>query len=164
MSEIVAKFTTDEIVRYAEYAAKRITDHYAPGRAACGYMAFCNPADGRPIHLFEIGCNPPEKVARRISFCMEKAQRLAANAHHLSSHQSRKVNPENKDDPGNKWGGAIRARYIVSFSGLPELADEALCVCVADFAGWLEDRSSITIIFDLSGNVGGHKALRRVTS
>lgn len=62
---------------------------------------------------------PEGKAGKYMSYSLEKATRL----HHLPddtlSWQSR--------DPGSgKWGGAIRTKTsIFSFSGLPELADEA---------------------------------------
>jgi hypothetical protein len=64
---------------------------------------------------------------RRLTFCVEKIRRLGNNPGHLSSWQSR--------DPDNgRYGGAIRTRrHILSFSGFPELHDEAAMVSLATF-------------------------------
>jgi len=61
--------------------------------------------------------NSEEKGARLISTHFELG--------HMTSYESR--------DPDNgKWGGAIVAdNYILSFSGLPEQADEAVMMAVA---------------------------------
>jgi hypothetical protein len=89
--------------------------------------AFCL-ADAR-TGLFHgvalLGLVAPDKVAKYLEFCQEKAQRLARELRHSSSWESR--------DPGlRQWGGAIRCgQIILSFSGLPELGDEALMLKVA---------------------------------
>lgn len=86
-------------------------------------------------HTHVVGC-PPEllmrygepdakKALHYAQLCEEKARRLAQNPQHLSSWQSR-------DEKLDRWGGAIRVPdYIISFSGLPELADEALMLKTA---------------------------------
>lgn len=78
-----------------------------------------------PVIVALIGKVPnPQKKAKYFSFSQEKALRLASHSEHLSSWLSR--------DPDNdKWGGAIVAGgYYLSFSGLPELADEAVMLLV----------------------------------
>lgn len=61
-----------------------------------------------------------EKGSQSFDFALEKSRRLREHPDHLSSWQSR-------DPSSNKWGGAIRVgQFILSFSGLPELVDEAL--------------------------------------
>ena len=74
------------------------------------------------------------KAERYQTFCKEKANRLEAHFissdSHFSSFQSRDVSLD-------RWGGAVMAlgkknwKYIFSFSGLPELADEALVLLTA---------------------------------
>ncbi len=137
----------------ATYAATRIAEFYEPGRIACGYLSIFDPADGRLLFSIEIGKCPKEKFTGYARNSLEKGQRLACHSTHLSSWQSR-------DPKEQKWGGAIRAKYIVSFSGLPEHADEALCIAIARFFGWMEDASAQAVIFELSGNTKGHEALR----
>lgn len=144
---------TSEIVNIATFFAERIANFYEPGRPGCGYLSIFDPADGRLIFTAEIGKNPLEKFAGRLRNSLEKGQRLAGLPTHLSSWQSR-------DEKKEKWGGAIRCRYIVSFSGLPEHADEALCIAIAKFFGWMNDPSAEAVIFQLSGNTKGEEALR----
>lgn len=72
-----------------------------------------------------VGTSPAAKNLRYQTLSAEKAFRLAARPDDLSSWQSRDPN----DD---KWGGAVRGdTSIFSFSGLPELADEAISLYVA---------------------------------
>lgn len=70
-----------------------------------------------------IGETPQEKTRKYLELCQEKARRLAQHPEHVSSWQTR--------NPPERWGGAIRAdEHIFSFSGLPELGDEALMLKV----------------------------------
>lgn len=67
----------------------------------------------------------PVAVVSYRMFAQEKAWRLLSRPSDASSYQSR-------DEAHEKWGGAIRAGdYILSFSGLPELVDEALMLVLA---------------------------------
>ena len=76
--------------------------------------------DRRPI-----GPTPTKKRRRYKDLSLQKLNRLFFNPGYFSSWQLRK--PER-----DQWGGAIRAGdYIFSFSGLPELADEAAMLIVA---------------------------------
>lgn len=79
---------------------------------------------GLPIILVPCGVFPLEKAEKYLNLCQEKAKRLAILGG-LSSWESR--NPEE-----NKWGGAVRFRDLIfSFSGFPELADEAVMLATA---------------------------------
>ena len=128
-----------------------------------GYFALRSSADSRVLLLSQIRDNPVEKVAGRYRNALEKGERLYAwhDRHgHVSSWQSRHVEgvliPEMK-----QWGGAIfTERYILSFSGLPELADEALMVIVAVKLGWLRLDQAMGILM-LSNNVIGLELLTR---
>lgn len=76
-----------------------------------------------------VGNLSQEQVARYGLFAHEKAIRLAFRREngHLSSRQSRCASQ-------NMYGGAICLSdqpLIISFSGLPEIADEAFCVLLA---------------------------------
>ena len=74
----------------------------------------------------------------------EKGVRLNKNLTHSSSFQSR--------DGEKKWGGAIRAgKYILAFSGLPELADETVVLLVALRIGLLTWDEAVAIA-QLSSN------------
>ncbi len=82
-----------------------------------------------------------------LAFSQEKAERLQGLWHqHLSSWQSR--------DPDNgRWGGAICAdQLIISFSGLPELVDEAVVTAAAYWLGEITEYSQVLKIADISRN------------
>ena len=71
----------------------------------------------------------PNEVAKYRKLSQEKANRLWSKTNlekgHVSSWQSRHPDTE-------RYGGAIHAGdYILSFSGLPELADQALMLTLA---------------------------------
>lgn len=94
-----------------------------------GWICIMDPGGEIVVHeqIGEIGPEKPEKY-QQVS--KEKATRLRAHPEHRTSWQSR--NPEQ-----GQWGGAIRTidGWIFSFSGLPELWDEALmlgCVSIYD--------------------------------
>jgi len=90
-----------------------------------GYFCLADTVNGRPWFICSFGIMLEEKWPRYLHFAQEKALRLAVNPSHESSWQSRNEEEE-------QWGGAIRAgQYILSFSGLPEKWDEALCLAVA---------------------------------
>ena len=80
---------------------------------------------------------PAERGQKYLELAQEKARRLAEHPDHWSSWQSR--NPDE-----GKWGGAVNAgAYIFSFSGLPELADEAAMLLTALSLGFLlEERAA----------------------
>ena len=49
-----------------------------------------------------------------------------------------------RKQPWGKWGGAIRAGdYIISFSGFPELWDEAAMLVLAIRMGWLDQTATL---------------------
>lgn len=84
-------------------------------------------------------------LVRYRSFAQEKAFRLMSRPGDVSSFQSR-------DEAKERWGGAVRAgTYILSFSGLPELMDEAVMLATAVRLG-LIDRTEAVRIAALSGN------------
>jgi hypothetical protein len=88
------------------------------------------PTARTPILVARIGEVSQAKHQKYHDFSAEKALRLQTYSHsdghqHVSSWQSR-------DPDQDRWGGAILAgMHILSFSGLPELADEALMLAVA---------------------------------
>ncbi|MCB9336296.1 MAG: hypothetical protein H6586_09110 [Flavobacteriales bacterium] len=96
-----------------------------------GYFTLAE-IDGVVNRIFKIGQPPAEKVKRFLTLSQEKVERLSLHIvsdKHVSSYQSR--NPDK-----GQWGGAIVAsdyenQLILSFSGLPEKLDEALCLVVA---------------------------------
>lgn len=95
-----------------------------------------------PMVLGEV---PDDKAEKYSALCLEKARRLEAQykaAGDLTSWQSR--NPE-----AEQWGGAILGpdgqdrQYAFSFSGLPELVDEALTLRVAVKVGHLTGEEAL---------------------
>lgn len=93
-----------------------------------GYFCLADGA-GVPIIIVKVGEPSIEKREKYRQFCIEKAARLAQFEGHQSSWQSR-------DPDYDMWGGAVRIKknddeFIFSFSGFPELADEALMLLTA---------------------------------
>ena len=84
-----------------------------------GYLCISDGKNGLPLLTMLIGEVFLQKAPKYLEFCQEKAARLAGHPNHQTSWESR--NPE-KD----WWGGAVRFEdKILSFSGLPEMGDEA---------------------------------------
>jgi hypothetical protein len=99
-----------------------------------GYFTLRDLSTGRVIFTIMLGDVPKEKQEKYLQLSLEKGDRLYKNYKitfkNFSSWQTR--NPD-KD----MWGGAIRAGiYILSFSGLAELCDEALVLELALTMGW----------------------------
>ncbi len=83
-----------------------------------------------------IGTIKPGKRALAKRRAQEKPRRLSRHRDHVSSYQSR-------NEKRDRWGGAIAARnFYLSFSGLPELCDEALVLIVGRTLGLLTDRQA----------------------
>jgi hypothetical protein len=88
-----------------------------------GYVSVTN-LSGSLLLCCAIGDFSVEKRADYIAFSQEKAVRLAANASHSLSSQSREPDLM-------KFGGAVKGEnIIVSFSGCPEEVDELISVLV----------------------------------
>ena len=99
-----------------------------------GYFTLRDIATGRVIFTIILGDVPKEKQEKYLQLSLEKGDRLyknyKSNFKNFSSWQTR--NPD-KD----LWGGAIRAgKYVLSFSGLSELLDEAFVLEVALTMNW----------------------------
>jgi len=91
-----------------------------------GYLYVHKEGDKEPLLVMLVGTINPEKTDRYRTLCQEKAERLHLIRVHVSSWQSRKPDID-------QWGGAIKlaSGYVISFSGLPELGDEAFCMYLA---------------------------------
>lgn len=77
------------------------------------------------LHHGEIGQVPDGKRRRYRKLSREKLLRRLKNPGHVSSWQSRNYRYD-------RWGGDIKAGHFdLSFSGLPELADEAVMLALA---------------------------------
>lgn len=101
-----------------------------------GYLVVHEVASNSVELLIRLGSFNPEKAPQQIEFAMEKAARLhlyiLASQHDFASYDTR-------DPDKNLWGGAINAHeYIYSFSGLPELWDEAAMFVLAIHLGNLQ--------------------------
>jgi len=92
-----------------------------------GFLSIISSEDGRLILRRPIGTYDKLNEDKYRDFSLEKAQRLfrRLSINHYSSWQSRNTERD-------AWGGAILAKnLIISFSGLPELHDEALSLIMA---------------------------------
>lgn len=109
-----------------------LPDDMTKGRKG-GYFSVFDEIYESPLAIIRIG-KPDINLAKDyFEFSPEKAIRLRALAGDLSSWQSR-------DDKNKKWGGSIRTKtpeIILSFSGLPELADEAIMLLTAYHFDWI---------------------------
>ncbi len=90
-----------------------------------GYLCIADGINGLPLVTVLMGEVSLQKAPKYLEFCQEKAARLAGHRDHESSYESR--------NPGkDRWGGAVRCgNKIFSFSGLPELGDEAVMLKAA---------------------------------
>jgi len=120
----------DKLIVSIEREILRLNELLPPGeKRGGGYLCITKmkgdiPEDA-PFLIIQVGAPTREKVLKYLEFSQEKALRLSAHPDHISSWQSR-------DYESNRYGGAIRAEgYILSFSGLTELADEAVLVNTA---------------------------------
>jgi hypothetical protein len=90
-----------------------------------GYIAVMLRENGRLILHAQVGDCPDEKANKYRELSLEKAQRVY-DYRTISSWITR-------DPQEDKYGGGIAAgKYIIAFSGLPEEADEALVVALAE--------------------------------
>lgn len=95
-----------------------------------GYFCLLDLRTGAILTTTIIGSVPPEKTLRYKWLAEEKALRLyrfhtLIDCRHVASYQSR-------NEPDDKWGGAVLGdRFIYSFSGFPEIYDEAISLAVA---------------------------------
>jgi hypothetical protein len=98
-----------------------------------GYLTLMDGLSGEIIFTVPFGEIPDEKREKYFEFSQEKAKRLFLNfteKGHTTSFQSR-------DEDKQQYGGAIYVNYhagaiILSFSGMPELIDEAMMITLAD--------------------------------
>lgn len=94
-----------------------------------GYFTIAGAENNRPLLVVSIGSIPKRKTEEYLFFSIENSQRLAEMRdlnNHCSSWQSR-------DEESKYWGGAVSLNqsFIFSFSGLLELADEAVMLGAA---------------------------------
>lgn len=93
----------------------------------------------------------PAKLLKYKRLANEKSHRLMRFPNHDSSWESR-------DESKRMFAGAIRAQsFLLSFSGLPELADEALVLCVATIAEVMHHQTAARIA-TMSGSIRFYEA------
>ena len=130
----IAPFTIAEIRLYMEvllYLAKGRSNVPGSELNRRGYMTIMNGKTGEIVITLPFGEIPPDKNQNYFEFSQEKAHRLFLHkSSHTNSFQSRNI--EN-----GEYGGAIYVKYgmnefIFSFSGMPELIDEAMMIALSD--------------------------------
>ena len=105
-------------------------------RRAGGYFCLSTVCySNAPLRVMMVGDPPADKRAKYFELCIEKANRLIANG---LGPQQHKLSWQSRNEAYDQWGGAVRwGDYVFSFSGLPELADEALMLYLLYTAhGW----------------------------
>jgi hypothetical protein len=108
-----------------------------------GFLTIRDKDTGHILITLLIGRVPHEKAVKYHELSQEKGGRLhnriCLGENHISSWQSR--NPDN-----GLWGGAIATeKFVVSFSGMPELGDEAIVLLIAMQMKWLNQQEAEVI-------------------
>lgn len=150
-----------EVIKLAEEAVAFFSQLPDMAGEDCGYFTLRDNLTGRVMMLFQVNTCPDDKEGKYCTLSLEKGRRLFNNPKHVSSFQSRNPGalipyPDLPDHGINwgHWGGAIRcpdSQLILSFSGLPELGDEAVALAIAVQAGWLSG-SKARAIAEISEN------------
>ena len=103
-----------------------------------GYLTIRQTKSGQMLACVALGAIPTDKQHKYAMLSQEKSYRLFHYSQHSTSWQSREPGiyangfQKLEDIHWGFWGGAIRAgKYILSFSGLPEMGDEALVLTLA---------------------------------
>jgi len=139
--EMLGKHTQYPIERIILYMpilldlAKGMTDKPHRKDDRRGYLTLLSVPAGQILFTIPFGEIPNEKFEKYFELSQEKAMRLyyEINMHlpngHTTSFQSR-------DESIDKYGGAIYSnchiyQHIFSFSGIPELIDEAMMIVLA---------------------------------
>lgn len=136
IERVLAPFSFDSFMLYMPLildAARGISDTEDRKTDRRGYLTLMDGLSGEIIFTVPFGEMPDEKREKYFELSQEKAKRLFENfskKFHTTSFQSR-------DEENQQYGGAIYANYrsgaiILSFSGMPELIDEAMMIALAD--------------------------------
>ncbi|TXH00256.1 MAG: hypothetical protein E6P95_03955 [Candidatus Moraniibacteriota bacterium] len=113
-----------EVAERVIYAAIRLTRAAGIKEKDGGYLAIFEISRGNLEVLAAAGYSPQEKIEGRQRVSQEKCIRILANGHNTSY--------ESRNPAAGLWGGAVRGTdFIFSFSGLPELWDEAAMFVLA---------------------------------
>jgi hypothetical protein len=116
-----------------------------------GYLVVMNHRSEELVLLAKVGQISKELTHKCETLAREKAWRLYSRVGDWTSFESRDVEAEVMvydysqppqlayTRPWGQWGGAVRGnRYIFSFSGFPEMLDEAMMFVLAIKMGELE--------------------------
>ncbi len=148
-----------DILVFAEEAVRQLLPMFNDTKYMGGYLCAIDAERGGLLMLARVGEVHDHEVPLLMKevqgFAREKADRLLENilrggmdsSHHLTSWESR-------DPDHGKYGGAVRtlAPFILSFSGLPELADEA----VVAYAAYREGSMSLEMAIAISNITDNH--------
>ncbi|MFA5644582.1 MAG: hypothetical protein WC928_03610 [Patescibacteria group bacterium] len=133
---VLASFSFDSFMLYMPLIldeSRGVSDMEDRETDRRGYLTLLDGLSGKIIFTVPFGEIPDEKREKYFEFSQEKAKRLFENFSkkgHTTSFQSR-------DEEKQQYGGAIYINYhsgaiILSFSGMPELIDEAIMIVLAD--------------------------------
>ncbi len=123
----------DSATHFAHEAMKR-----EGAETTGGYFCVADKDTGTPLLTFVVG-SPKVGTGTRHN-AQEKCLRIAQNAEHISSWQSR-------DTDLKKYGGGIRIKdYIIAYSGDKEHFDEAICIAVAKELGRINIDTALAIM------------------
>ncbi len=89
---------------------------------------------GKSLIESPVGDIPPEEEEIRDIISKSRAEKKV--------QQIEKRNELTKKDPEENVGAIVAGLFVLSFSGLPSHADEALCLGVAVKMGWLEQKDA----------------------
>lgn len=136
----VSPLHPEHVLKIAREALRYVCGHAETDGRSGGYFGLFPKVRshrlGTPVVFQIIGRINPNKRGLAKRRAQEKPRRLNQHPDQVSSYQSR-------DEKQDRWGGAIATRnYYLSFSGLPELCDEALTLIVARTLGLLNDRQA----------------------
>jgi hypothetical protein len=150
VSIVKIRSAAEEIVElYAKLPSKgKNAKGRRPNRKG-GFLCIFNNRDGELWAGPEaIGFPAKEEIKQYKLFSKEKGERLFKNLRSTLTYSSF----QSRDESKNKFGGAILANnLIVSFSGVTELGDEAICLVLALYFGWMTELNA-EIIAHLSNN------------
>jgi hypothetical protein len=135
-------FTANELIDFTDEGLHLLKERCCIDRD----YGFLTVFDNNVLLSCQINLCPKDKADAYFTFSVEKARRLHAHPDHYTSFQSRDVE-------SGKYAGAIvcRLHTILSFSGLPEMADEALMIFVAFKTGWIDENEALRLS-GISGN------------
>jgi hypothetical protein len=102
---------------------------------------------GKVVGIVPFGIIPPEKLEKYHRLSQEKVRRLLAD---VNANSKNETSYATRNEEMDQWGGAILASngYLVSFSGLPELADETLSLLYAIYKNWIRPTEALIISND----------------